>query len=217
MRTGLILDFDGVIVDSEPAHAAAKRLVLERHAIPFPESLFDVWKGRTDVDFFDHVARELAPGADPAILLEAKRHAYREVFDMVTLIDGIEAFLASARPVFRRLGVATSATVEDVALVVDRFGLAPWFDTIVTSADTARHKPDPEPYLVALARLGLRAGDALAIEDSPNGIRSARAAGLAVVGLAGAFDAETLHVAGAARVVARLGELEPGPEALLPE
>jgi HAD superfamily hydrolase (TIGR01509 family) len=213
----LILDFDGVIVDSEPAHAAAKRLVLERHGIPFGETMFDAWKGRTDVDFFAHVAGELAPGADAAVLLDAKRVAYREVFEAVTLVDGIEAFLAAARVAFPSLGVATSATVEDVGLVVERFGLRRWFDAIVTSADTSRHKPDPDPYLVALARLGLRAGDALAIEDSPNGIRSARAAGLAVVGLAGAFDAETLHAAGAARVVARLGELNPGLEALLPD
>jgi HAD superfamily hydrolase (TIGR01509 family) len=206
-RTGCILDFDGVIVDSEPAHAAAKRLVLEWHAIPFGASLFDAWKGRTDVDFFAHVAGELAPGIDAAVLLEAKRVAYREVFGAVSLVDGIEAFLAAARAAFPRLGVATSATVEDVGLVIERFGLRRWFDTIVTSADTTRHKPDPEPYLVALARLGLQPAQAVAVDDSPNGVRSAHAAGLLVIGLEGAFDAAALLGAGADRVAADLATL----------
>ena len=65
VRTGCIFDFDGVIVDSEPLHAAAKREVLERFSIAYPETLFVDWKGRTDVDFFDHVVRDLAPpGSD---------------------------------------------------------------------------------------------------------------------------------------------------------
>jgi beta-phosphoglucomutase len=109
--------------------------------------------------------------------------------------------------VFPRLGVATSATVEDVGVVIERFGLRRWFDTIVTSADTIRHKPDPEPCLVALARLGLQPAQAVAVDDSPNGVRSAHAAGLLVIGLEGAFDAAALLGAGADRVAADLATL----------
>ena len=213
-RNGCILDFDGVIVDSEPAHAAAKRLALERHGIHAPEALLVAWKGRTDVDFFAHVVRELAPGANPETLLEAKRAAYREVFDRVALVDGIEAFLGAARPAFPRLAIATSATLHDFELANERFDLWRHFDAVVTSADTTRHKPDPEPYLVALARLGLGAGDAFAIDDSPNGVRSAHAAGLRVIGLAGAFNEAALRAAGADRVVAGLAELTQGIDAL---
>jgi HAD superfamily hydrolase (TIGR01509 family) len=197
--TGCILDFDGVIVDSEPAHAAAKRLVLERRGTAFEPGLFDAWKGRTDPDFFAHVVQELAPGADPAALLTAKRAAYEEVVDLVTPVDGIEGFLAAARTAFAKLGVATSASPHDVGLVERRLHLLEGMDTVVTAADTVRHKPDPEPYLVALDRLGLRAEEAIAVEDSPNGIRSARAAGLEVIGLVGAFDPRTLLEAGASR------------------
>ena len=204
---GCILDFDGVIVDSEPAHAAAKRLVLERHGIAFGPDLFEAWMGRTDPDFFAHVVHALAPGADPAVLLAAKRAAYEEVVDLVTPVDGIEGFLAAARAAFPKLGVATSASPHDVDLVERRLHLLEGMDALVTAADTPRHKPDPEPYLVALDRLGLRAGEAIAVEDSPNGIRSARAAGLTVIGLVGAFDAWMLLEAGASRTTPGLRAL----------
>ncbi len=211
-RRGLLLDFDGVIVDSEPAHAAAKRLVLGRFGIAHDDGLLDRWKGRTDVDFFDHVVGVLAPGADHAALLEAKRAAYREVFDAtVTTIDGIDAFLAAARAAFDGIAIATSATLADFDLADARFGLRRRVDTVVTAADTTRHKPDPEPWLVALARLGLAADEAVALDDSPNGVRSAAAAGVRVVGLVGAFDEAALREAGAHATARSLAELTADP------
>jgi beta-phosphoglucomutase len=200
-RRGLLLDFDGVIIDSEPAHAAAKRLVLERAGIAFDDGLFARWKGRTDVEFFAHILADTPPGAggaDQAALLEAKRAAYREVFEeRVALVEGVDAFLATARATFERIALATSATLPDFELAAARFDLRRHFDAIVTAADTTRHKPDPEPYLVALARLGLEPDEAMAVDDSPNGVRSAAASGVLVVGLAGAFDARALREAGA--------------------
>ena len=99
--------------------------------------------------------------------------AYERRFGEVPWCPEPWAFLGLARERFERLAVATSATRHDFDLVARRHDLARWFDAIVTGDDTARHKPDPEPYLAALDRLGLPADRALAIEDSPNGVRSA--------------------------------------------
>jgi beta-phosphoglucomutase len=205
---GCIFDFDGVIVDSEPAHAAAKRVALGRFGIAVSDDVLVAWKGRTDVDFIDHVVAELAPpGTDAAALLAAKRVAYLQAFVGVPLVDGIKPFLAVARRRFARMGIATSATRNDFELIARRHDLARWFDAIVTGDDTDLHKPNPEPYLLALERLGLRADEAMAIEDSPNGVRSAKAAGLLVTGLVGAFDRATLLDAGADRVVSSFADL----------
>ena len=171
-----IFDFDGVIVDSEPLHAQAKRLTLERFGIAFPPTLLDEFKGRTDVDFFDHVVGHIAPpGTPPAPLLAEKAERYLELFAEVPLMPGFSAFLKLAR---RR------------------------FDVIVTGEDTWRHKPDPAPYIEALARLAVTPGEALVIEDSPNGVRSARAAGTYVVAMTTAFAPGELSAAGADRLVA---------------
>ena len=207
LRRACILDFDGVIADTEPVHAEAKRRTLERFGIAHPPTIFDAFKGRTDVDFFESVVADLAPDADSDALLAAKRGFYQELFGEVRLVAGFADFLAVARTGFARLGVATSATRADFELVVDRFGLERAFDAIVTSDDTTRSKPDPEPYLVALDRLGLPARAALAVEDSPNGVLSAAAAGVLVVGLAGGFTADALLAAGASVIIEDLAEL----------
>jgi beta-phosphoglucomutase len=203
-----IFDFDGVIVDSEPLHAQAKRLTLERFSIGFPSTLFDDFKGRTDVDFFDHVVAHLAPpGIGPEPLLAEKAERYLELFAAVPLMPGFEAFLEFARRRFDRIGIATSATRRDFGLAADRFDLARRVDAIVTGEDTTRHKPDPAPYIEAISRLAVAPAETLVIEDSPNGVRSARAAGTYVVAMTTAFPASELSVAGASELVAGFDEL----------
>ena len=198
-----IFDFDGVIVDSEPLHAQAKRLTLERFGIAFPPTLLDEFKGRTDVDFFDHVVGHIAPpGTPPAPLLAEKAERYLELFAEVPLMPGFSAFLELARRRFERIGIATSATRRDFELAAERFDLTRRVDVIVTGEDTSRHKPDPAPYIEALARLAVTPGEALVIEDSPNGVRSARAAGTYVVAMTTAFAPGELSAAGADRLVA---------------
>jgi beta-phosphoglucomutase-like phosphatase (HAD superfamily) len=88
-------------------------------------------------------------------------------------------------------------TRADFDLVAHRFPLVRLIDCVVTSDDTARFKPDPDPYLVALERLQVDPAAGVEIEDSPNGVRSADLAGILVIGLAGAFSASQLTTAGA--------------------
>ena len=207
-RRALIFDFDGVVADTEPVHAEAKRETLVQFQIAHPEAIFDQFKGRTDVDFFEHVIGHLDTRGVPfATLIEEKRRRYRELFVSVRLVPGFEALLTAARSSFERLAIATSATRADFELVADRFPLVRAVDAVVTSDDTAQFKPNPEPYLVALDRLGVRPGTAVAIEDSPNGVRSASDAGVLVVGLARAFSASDLTKAGARHIVNSLRTL----------
>lgn len=203
-----IFDFDGVIIDSEPLHAEAKRITLNHLLIPHSETLFADFKGRPDSAFFQHVAAELANRRMTAQEMEAyKQKVYVQLFDDVPLVSGAVEFLTMARAHFQKLGLATSATRHDFELGANKYQLAKWFDAIVTGDDTARHKPDPEPYLKAMAALGVTSSAALVVEDSPNGIRAAKAAQCAVVGLTTNFSADELHNAGADWVMASFTEI----------
>jgi HAD superfamily hydrolase (TIGR01509 family) len=108
---------------------------------------------------------------------------------------------------YHRVGLATSATGHDFSLAARKFHLAAWFDVIVTGADTLQHKPHPEPYLKALSGLGIGADQTLVIEDSPNGIRSARAAGCSVAAITTSFGAHELTEAGAGLLAPTFEEL----------
>lgn len=203
-----ICDFDGVIIDSEPLHAEAKRLTLDHFGIPYYSQLFTDFKGRTDKAFFQFVAQQLAAGVVTAEEMDAyKRGVYAQLFAEVPLVPGVQSFLTAARRTFPKLGLTTSATRRDFGLAAAKYQLTQWFDVIVTGEDTARHKPDPEPYLKTLAALGVTGAHTLVIEDSPNGIHAAKSAQCKVAALTTTFPDKGLHQAGADLVVASFAEL----------
>jgi beta-phosphoglucomutase len=204
-----IFDFDGVIIDSEPLHARAKQITLDYFQVKYPPTLFADFKGRTDKAFFDFVTNSLAKVNTTVEEMDAyKRQVYLKLFDNIPLVTGVQEFLPFAKRTFKKLGVATSATPRDFLLAAQKYQLQPWFEIIVTGEDTTRHKPEPEPYLKAMAMLAVTGSETLVIEDSPNGIRSAKSANCTVVGITTAFESNELHLAGADMVVASFAELE---------
>ena len=203
-----IFDFDGVIIDSEPLHAQAKQATLDNFQILYPSTIFTDTKGLTDKLFFEFVAKNLAAGNTTAEELDSfKRQVYLKLFENISLVTGIQEFLPSARRTFKKLGLATSATVRDFSLAAEKYQLRPWFDIIVTSEDTTKHKPDPEPYLKAMALLGVSGSDTLVIEDSPNGIQSAKSAKCTVAAITITFEPDELRLAGADMVVSSFAEI----------
>ena len=203
-----IFDFDGVIVDSEPLHAIAKQNTLDRFLIKYPASLFSEFKGRTDVDFFDYVSRELAEGKATAGELGAhKQKEYIKLFEDVSLVPGIQDFICFSRNQLKQLGLATSATGRDFSLAANKYQLRTWFDVIITGDDTKYHKPHPEPFLKVISKLSVPIEKILVIEDSPNGIHSAKAANCMVAAITTSFNSNELQVAGADLVVTSFPEL----------
>ena len=97
--------------------------------------------------------------------------------------------------------MATSATVNDLSLVFNKYEIKKYFDVIITGEDTIRHKPDPEPFFKALASTGKLASELFIIEDSPNGIIAGKAAGCFVAGITTSFNKEILKKAGADIIV----------------
>jgi beta-phosphoglucomutase len=204
-----IFDLDGVIVDSEPLHAIAKQNTLDNFQIKYPSTLFAEFKGRTDKDFFAYVSQELAQGKATAEEMDAyKRIVYLRLFENVSLVQGIQDFVSFSRKRFNKLGLATSATSRDFSLAAQKFPLQNWFDVIVTGGDTVRHKPDPEPYLMAMSRLSVTGPETLVIEDSPNGIKSAKAANCTVAAITTSFKPHELRLAGADLIVNFFSEIE---------
>lgn len=193
-----IFDFDGVIIDSEPLHAEAKRITLEHYQIPFAPGIFDEFKGRPDRDFFEFVADQLALGRASCEEMESyKRQEYSHIFETVELVPGVVDFINAARKKYNRIGIATSATGRDFSLAAHKYQLDAWFDVIVTGADTIHHKPHPEPYLKAMSGLRVGPHESIAIEDSPIGILSAGTAGCTVAAIATSFCMSDLSRTGA--------------------
>ncbi|MCJ2543097.1 HAD family hydrolase [Thermostichus vulcanus] len=211
---GLFFDMDGVIVDSEPIHAQAGAIALQRCHLSIelaPISL--LFKGRTDWDMFAYIIEQFTDTPEEerqaAIqrLIEEKARAFADLLEQVPLVPGVLEFLAASRPRFATLALTTSATRRDQEHIFNRFDLGRWFDGVITAEDIQRAKPDPEPYLKTAALLGLDPSLCLVIEDSTHGIRSAKGAGCFAVGITTSFGPEDLRQAGADAVVESFADL----------
>ena len=113
---------------------------------------------------------------------------YREhnmtIYRDVRAFAGVEGVLERLRVEGRRLGVVTVKGRPTVDVTFEVLPLGGYFETVVTGDDTERHKPDPEPLLLALERLGVSAESAAYVGDSPFDIRAAKAAGMVAVAVA---------------------------------
>jgi pyrophosphatase PpaX len=176
----VLFDLDGTLIDSGAMILAsfrhATRTVLER----------DI----ADEVLLAHVGgsslRDQMHTIDPERVDELV-HCYREhneaLHDGLCCFPGILDVLDALRAEGRRLGIVTAKRRVTVDLAFARVPLGPYFDAIVTSEQTERHKPHPEPIRLALERLGAEPGDAAYVGDSPFDMRAARAAGVRAIGV----------------------------------
>lgn len=195
--SALLLDMDGIVIDSEPLHEEAQQEVFRDFNLEVPDSVLPSFKGMTEQDVFSRIVLDYAPhGGDIATLIAAKERAYRKLLKNVALIPGALSFIRNAHGRFR-IALTTSSVRSDQQFAFDKFGLAPYFEAIVTAEDIVNPKPHPQPYITTAEKLGLDPTDCLVVEDSLNGIRSALGAGCVVAGMTTSFGHQELEGAGA--------------------
>ena len=204
--SALLLDLDGTLVDSEPLHRRGYELFFAAKGWDVPD--LGMFTGRRALDVF---ANEPGPwaGSDPqAVLDEVLAHVPDE--DPAP-VRGARELILMARSTRVPLAIVTSAGPPWVELSLSSLGLGlDHVDLVVTALDVVAGKPDPEGFALACERLGVDASAAVAAEDSPAGVRAARAAGVRrVMGIATTHRSDVLLAAGAAEVHDDLRPLVP--------
>ena len=182
----ILFDFDGVLVDSEPVHCDCWREVLAPLGVPVTWEVYAAHcVGAVDSSMVKVFAKLADPPADPARLWEQyalKKQLFRErMAANPPFVEGVLEFVRELSAEYR-LGVVSSSSHAEIEPYLEASGIRPYLDTVVGGDDVKRHKPAPDPYVLAGERLGIQR--ALAVEDSPPGIESARAAGFAAVEIA---------------------------------
>lgn len=204
----IIFDLDGVIIDSELLHNEAVTAAVATRGVTVPPELFDEFMGIPDEVLLGHINRHyLDDRCSVAALLADKQVAFLQVADQVRAIPGAVKFIQMARPHFQAFALATSALKTNQQLAFDQLDLHRFFDAVVTADDVTRTKPDPQPYQLAVERIGLRTDECVVLEDSLNGVRAGKAAGCTVIGLTTTYPAGELSAAGADQVCASYDEI----------
>lgn len=188
-----VFDFDGVLLDSMPFYAAAWRQALAERGIVPPEIEFYRRESESGENSVRHFFREAGREAGDADVKQVTARV-RQIYDSYPGIGprpGALEVIAGLKAAGKRLALVTGSPRSDVERLLDARQLSQ-FDVVVTGDDVANGKPDPEPFSMALAQLGIAPEKAVAVENSPYGIRSAKAAGLLTAGLTSTLPPEDL-------------------------
>ena len=178
----VILDFDGLIVDTEMSEYLAWKEIYEQEGAHL--SVEDWLSAVGYVNGFDpraHLERRTGRTFDwPSIDLR-RRQRIQELNRCLEPLPGVVHLIAHAAELGYRLGVASNSTADWVLPGLERLGLMKSFTAVRTVDTVARPKPAPDVYIAVLADLGVQAAGSYAFEDSEPGVVAAKAAGLYVV------------------------------------
>ncbi len=204
----VIFDMDGVLIDSEPLHFAVLSDLLARAGHTLTRAENEQFIGTTSEAMFSTlIARHGLAGTVGGYIArydDMLLHVLQEPHDPA---PGVTALMARLRELGKRLAIASSSRRAWVDATVQSLGLAGAFDAEVTGDDVEHGKPDPAIYLLTAQRLGVTPDRCVAIEDSPNGVQSARLAGMTVIGVRTEYTAH-LHLDGVVRTVDSLADLD---------
>lgn len=197
MFKSVIFDFNGVLADDEPAHMEAFQFVARQEGVVLTDAqYFERYLSFSDWELFRTLFDDRKSPIDPTAvdaLVARKVRRYYEILAERCRRTGSALYSGAATAIRAAaetgpVAIASGARREEIDFILGAAGLRNLFAVIVAAEDVERSKPDPEPFRRAARLLDARiGGDSpgayLAVEDSPGGVRSAKAAGLACLAL----------------------------------
>lgn len=194
----VLFDMDGVVVNSERYWVAREKNDILPRTVAEEVPIEEV-TGLNVRDLYAHLDAHYETLVDEKEFVALYDEAAGEVYcEAAELLSGFEALVTALQDQGAAVGLVSSSPVRWIELVLDRFDLVNTFDVVVSAEHVDRGKPNPAVYLHAAERLDTPPTECLAVEDSANGIKAARRAGMSCVGFAGPEnDEETLAAADA--------------------
>jgi HAD superfamily hydrolase (TIGR01509 family) len=199
-------DHDGVLVDTEEWYFQATRRALAEVGVNLQRADYQEFRARGETAW--KLARQ-AQVAEPVI---AQHRAHRDAYYQEYLlreeiaIPGVEEVLALLQDRFK-MAIVTTSRRADFDLIHRSRSIVKYMEFVLTVEDYQKEKPSPEPYLSALRRFGAAPNEAIVVEDSEQGLKAARAAGIECVIIRNYFFADAHDFAGARHVIASIREL----------
>lgn len=183
MRPGIIFDMDGVIIDSEPLHRRAVRILLSRYKVSITDQELHAFAGNDATQLLKGLIRRYRLSVDFSTLINQHQQNVERVFATSTIpetpaVDLIRLLHEKEIP----LALASSSHRQLIQLVLAHLDLTECFQVIIGGDEVERGKPFPDIYIEAARRLKRNPAFCLAIEDSKNGVQSAKDAGCFCVG-----------------------------------
>ncbi len=180
----VIFDMDGVLVDSQPYHFKADIDTMAEYGVIKDQKFYESFAGTLTADRM-RTLKEMFGLDAPVEEMTIKRE--NMILDIMGKEDikpvlGIPEFLRSIKEKGLTTAVASSSDYKLINLILDRLKIAKYFDSVTSGSDVKRGKPSPDVFLLAAERIGIEPAECLVVEDSENGVKAAKAAGMKALG-----------------------------------
>jgi HAD superfamily hydrolase (TIGR01509 family) len=206
---GIIFDFDGLIIDTEMPGCRAWAELFGKYGFSFT---IENWKrtigtGPTAYDPAQHLCQLTNGLLDKETIRKQTLARIHELIESQPLQPGVLEFIQKSWQSGLPLAVASSSNREWVEGYLAKLKLRHYFQFVCTSTDVKKVKPDPQLYLLATEKLGLKPDEVIAFEDSPNGIKAAKSAGIYCIAIPNEIT-QTMDLTMADRIVNSFSELD---------
>jgi len=181
MLKAVLFDMDGVIVDTEPLHHIAYKMMFNDVGIVVTDSMYRSFTGQSTRDICEFLCKHFELSLKPIILEKGKRAHFTKLFfedPDLQLLDGVEDLIKDYYANGLTLVVASSASMFTIDNVIKRFKLDSYFKDRLSGADLKASKPHPEIFINAAKAAGVSTSECFVIEDSTNGIIAAKEANI---------------------------------------
>lgn len=181
MLKAVLFDMDGVIVDTEPLHHKAYQQMFSKVGIEVSSSMYEGFTGQSTYDICKQLCSHFELKQNPQELVQLKRDFFTKLFfedDDLQLINGVEQLIKNYFDNGLTLILASSASMFTINNVMKRFNLDPYFSEKLSGADLKASKPHPEIFINAAKAARVLQNECFVIEDSTNGIKAAKGAGI---------------------------------------
>ncbi len=175
-----LFDCDGTIADSMPLHYVAWRKALSERNCEFTEDLFYAWGGMSVAQIIHMLNKERGLSMPCEEVSRRKEQLYFDSLPQLRAVPEVMEHIEASQGRIR-FAVVSGSTRDSVTASLAALKILDRFEILICAGDYQRSKPDPQPFLMAAARLGVAPEDCLVFEDSDMGIRAATAAGMASV------------------------------------
>jgi HAD superfamily hydrolase (TIGR01509 family) len=184
MHKYVIFDMDGVLVDSEPIHMELERILFSELDIVVPTDLHETFVGMAPRKVWETLKQKYGlPQTIEELLKIEKDVKFSELQTrQIYCIPGVDKLLADLKSDGYNLSVASSSPRNIIHLVLEKLNFRHYFDHIVSSEDVKEGKPSPDIFLEVAQRYEVPAEKFIVVEDSHNGVRGAKAAGMKCIG-----------------------------------
>jgi len=210
MAEAVIFDMDGVLVNSEPYHFKVEKLILKKMGITITDEELLEFVGLAMDKMWGRLKERYSLEKSISTLVEEDtrfRIDYFKSIGPVPPIEGVKHLAESIRSAGLKTAVASSSHQDIVRVILDASGLAKFFPIILSGFQVKNGKPDPDIFIETARLLDTKPGRCVVIEDSYNGVRAAKAAGMICIGYSNPFSGNQ-DLSGADRIISSFSEIE---------